>query len=785
VTLGIRQPRSDPLAPVNIAGDPAAGSGIIHRMIVRACIVALLLPTLAVSAEPARGAAPHWAYQPLDVKAPADVGRSDQSRNPIDRFVLSRLVRSSIEPAPSADRATLIRRVTLDLTGLLPEPTEVARFLADRRPGAWDRVVGRLLASPHYGEHFAREWMDLTHYADSDGYLTDQLRPVAWRYRQWLVEQLNADTPFDVLTTRQLAGDLIPRATLQDRLGTGFLRQTLSNREGGADPEEFRVKQIIDRTEMVAATWLGLTVGCARCHDHKYDQVSQREFFGLYAFLNTADEVNLYAPLPGQSQPYETALADYDRKRDELLEPIAAELAVLQARWEARLLEAGARPGRDFRWDRRWEVLGLIWGGQLGEGQLEGWEIVKRDVHLRNRDEQDRLLLYFLSHGNLIDPAKFQSMKLGELRDKLAALRSNVPWPTRAAVMREATIPRQAFIHLRGDFRVRGESVDAVPPAVLPPLSGPGDRNRLALARWLVSANHPMTSRVAVNRMWQHFFGTGLVRSADDFGVRGELPSHPRLLDWLAAEFRDRGWSIKRMHRLIVTSATYRQSSVVRPQLETRDPANRLLARQLSKRASAEVIRDMALQVSGLLSRRVGGPSVRPPQPESVTSEAYGNSWKSSTGPDRYRRAVYTFIQRTTPFAQGKTFDAPSPGKICTQRERSNTPLQALTLLNDPVFFECAQSLAARMLEQGPADDVGRFRWLMLRCVSREADAAELDRLALYLASQRQRFTRGEAAESAGRVAGVAASEVAPDEAAAWVVVASVFMNLHEFITRD
>ena len=754
-------------------------------MLIRSILSVVLFCPVVFSAEPDPGTPPHWSYQPLGVVVPPEVSGTSAVANPIDRFVLSRLAKLSIKAAPSADRATLIRRVTLDLTGLLPEPTEVARFVADRRGGAWERVVDRLLGSPHYGEHFAREWMDLTHYADSDGYLTDQLRPVAWRYRQWLVEQLNADTPFDVLTTRQLAGDLIPRATLEDRLGTGFLRQTLSNREGGADPEEFRVKQIIDRTEMVSAAWLGLTVGCARCHDHKYDQVSQREFFGLYAFLNTADEVNLYAPLPGQSDPYETALAVYDRKRDELLKPISAELAVLQARWEARLLEAGARPGRDFRWDRRWEVLGLIWGGQLGEGQLEGWEIVKRDVHLRTRDEKDRLLLYFLSHGNLIDSAKFKSLKLGELKGKLDALRANVPWPTRAAVMREATIPRQAFIHFRGDFRVRGESVDAIAPAVLPPLPGPNSRNRLALARWLVSPNHPLTSRVAVNRMWQHFFGTGLVRSADDFGVRGEVPSHPRLLDWLAAGFRDRGWSIKRTHRLIVTSATYRQSSLARPELETIDPANRLLARQLSKRASAEVIRDIALQVSGLLSRRVGGPSVRPPQPESVTSEAYGNSWKSSTGPDRYRRAIYTFIQRTTPFAQGKTFDAPSPGKICTHRERSNTPLQALTLLNDPVFFECAQSLAALVLQQGPADDTGRFRWLMQRCVSREAEAAELDRLALLLASQRQRFTSGEAAESAGRVAGVASSQAAPDEAAAWVVVASVYMNLHEFITRD
>ncbi|MED5447506.1 MAG: DUF1549 and DUF1553 domain-containing protein [Planctomycetota bacterium] len=754
-------------------------------MTIRSILVLGLLAGAAVSAEPEAEQAPHWAYQPLNTLAPSGLPDPGRTRNPIDHFVTHRLERLRIAPAPVADRSTLIRRVTLDLTGLLPEPADVARFLADRRPGAWERVVDRLLASPHYGEHFAREWMDLTHYADSDGYLTDQLRPVAWRFRQWLVGQLNADTPFDLLTLRQLAGDLLPKATLEDRLGTGFLRQTLSNREGGADPEEFRVKQIVDRTETVAAVWLGLTIGCARCHDHKYDQLSQREFFGLYAFLNTADEVNLYAPLPGQSEPYESALATYNKQRDELLKPLGDKLAVLQARWEARLLEAAARPGRDFRWDRRWEVLGLVWGGQLGEGQLEGWEIVKRDVHLRTRDEKDRLLLYFLGQGELIDPAQFKSLKLGELKNKLVALRSKVPWPTRAPAMREARIPRQAFVQVRGDFRVRGESVDATPPAVLPTLSASGTRDRLSLARWLVSDRHPLTSRVVVNRMWQHFFGTGLVRSSDDFGIRGERPSHPRLLDWLSSEFRDRGWSVKRMHRLIVTSATYRQSSIHRRELETTDPGNRLLARQLSKRVSAEVIRDTALQVSGLLSRHLGGPSVRPPQPESVTSEAYGNSWVTSTGVDRYRRAIYTFIQRTTPFAQGKTFDAPSPGKTCTHRERSNTPLQALTLLNDPVFVECAQSLAAGMLEQSPAEDTARLQWLMRRCLCREGTEMELERLRAHLASQRQIFSNGEAAESAGRVAGAASRHAAPDEAAAWVVIASVFMNLHEFITRD
>ncbi|MBQ18696.1 MAG: hypothetical protein CMJ65_16415 [Planctomycetaceae bacterium] len=754
-------------------------------MVCRLILVGLLGTSPLLAAKPTVAEDVHWAYRrPTAAKPPALSGGHD-SRNPIDCFVVERLRDLEIAPSPAADRPTLIRRVTLDLTGLLPEPAEVDRFLADERPGAWERVVDRLLASPHYGEHWAREWMDLSHYADSDGYLTDQLRPVAWRYRQWLVKQLNAGTPFDLLTVRQLAGDLVPNATIADRLGTGFLRQTLSNREGGADPEEFRVKQIVDRTEMLGAVWLGLTVGCARCHDHKYDRLSRAEFFGLYALLNAADEVNIYAPRAEEERPWLEAVEKYNRRRDKLLAPIAGPLRILQDRWEARLLEAGARPGREFLWDRRWEVLGLIWGGQLGEGQLEGQEIVKRDRQLRTRDEQDRLLLYFLSHGSLIDPAKFKQLKLGEVQSKLEKLRTEVPWPIRAQVMRQARVPRQAFLHERGDFRVRGPAIQAGVPFMLPPLAGTS-RDRLALARWLVSDSHPLVARVTVNRMWQAFFGTGLVRTVDDFGVRGELPSHPVLLDWLASEFRDRGWSIKRMHRLIVTSGTYRQSSRQRPRLQRRDSGNRLLARQRALRFSAEVVRDTALQAAGLLCRHLEGPSVRPPQPESVTGEAYGNVWTESVGVDRYRRGLYTFVQRTTPFAQGTTFDAPSPGKTCTGRERSNTSLQALTLLNDPVFFECAQALAARTLAESRGGDVERLDRLVRRCLARRPAAEELQRLAVYLAAQRRLYSgSGEAAESAGRVAGSASRFAAPDEAAAWVSVASVVMNLHEFITRD
>ncbi len=738
-------------------------------------------PKEMVLTAPKSTTATHWAFLPPRKGPPPDVKRRDWGRNPIDAFILSRLEREGIAPAPEADRATLLRRVTLDLIGLPPTPEEVAAFVADSRPDAYERVVDRLLASPHYGERWARPWLDLCHYADSDGYLQDMLRPVAWRYRHWLVEALNRDLPYDQFTLQQIAGDLLPSASMELALATGFLRNTLSNREGGADLEEYRVEQIVDRTMTVSAVWLGLTVGCARCHDHKFDPISQREFFQLYAFLDSSDEINVYAPLSGEREHFEAKYAEYRRQRDELLKPLAKEIAELQGRWEKRVLQAAADPGKDAHWDRQWEVLGLVWGNHLGEGQLEACQFVRAGPAARTEDQRDRLLLYFLQNGSGIDGKRFTELKLAELAKKLEALRKEVPWPTRAPVMQQTPAPRPVRLHVRGDFRVPGIEVRPGTVAVLP-VPGKYEATRLGLAKWLIHPDNPLPARVAVNRFWQEFFGRGLVPTSDDFGTRGEPPSHPELLDCLAISFRENGWSMKAIQRLIVTSATYRQSSKARPELAVRDPHNRLLTRQATLRLSAEQVRDASLAVSGLLVPRVGGPSVFPPQPDSVIKEGFDHKWEASQGADRYRRGIYTFLRRLAPFAQNVTFDAPGTTRICTRRERSNTPLQALTLLNDAVFVETAQALAGRVLREKRGVPE-RIDHLFALCLARPATAREKDRLHRYFDEQLA-IVRREPASAAklfpGKMDGVAT-----DEAAAWVGVCSVMLNLHEFITRD
>ncbi len=813
----------------------------------RTLLTASLLIT--ISSSPITADELHWSFRKITRPTPPRVRKADWPRNGSDSFVLASLEKENVAPSPDADRVTLIRRVTLDLIGLPPTPEEVAEFVHDEQPDAYERLVDRLLASPHYGERWARPWLDLCHYGDSDGHLTDQLRPVAWRYRDWLTRMLNDNLPFDEFTVRQIAGDLLtpgepggvsPRTSAntptppgadaprlaEDRfnfdrvLGTGFLRQTLSNREGGADLEEFRVAQIVDRTSMVGTIWLGLTVGCARCHDHKYDPLTQAEFFRMFAFFDDADEVNIDAPLPDEVASYQRSRPEYERRRREVVEPFRTGLTELQKQWETKALYAAAHPGEDHVWDRQWEVLGLIWGGHLGEGQLEGCEIVRLPWDKRTQRQQDDWLDYFLAHGSIVDAKKFAELKLPELQQKLIALKKEFPaaHATRAPVMQAAFAPRQTYIHERGEFRSRGADVSPEIPACVrrgsPDPAASTDRRspkseetfgptsvrgqetraqrdapRLALARWLVSPDNTLTTRVTANRMWQEFFGRGLVVTSDDFGTKGNPPSHPELLDWLAAEFvgqasqpdpeRDEtlgsnrvgqgrptyGWDIKRMHRQIVTSATYRQSSCPREELATRDPNNVLLARQNSLRVPAETVRDSALAVSGLLSRKLGGPSVFPPQHERVTMEAFGsNSWKTSEGADRYRRGLYTFILRTSPFAQAITFDAPPPVDVCTRRDRSNTPLQALTLLNDPVFGEMATALSERVRREGGVSDQDRLRFAWKICFGRSGTEAELARLQQYFNFQR---------------------DTNKDESAAWTNLASVLLNLHEFITRD
>lgn len=723
----------------------------------------------------------HWSFRPIVRPSVLATQPTDWPQNPADAFILDRLHRESLAPSASASRVTLLRRVTLDLTGLPPTPEEVMEFQRADQPDAYERHVDRLLASPHYAERWTRVWLDLCHYGDTDGHLTDQLRPVAWRYRDWVYQSLNRNLPFDKFTVRQLAGDLISAADSLEEptpvLGTGFLRQTLSNREGGADLEHFRVEQIVDRTSMVGTIWLGLTAGCARCHDHKYDPLTQEDFFRLYAFFDQADEVNIDAPLPTEREAYLRARPEYERRRHEIVEPFRKGLAELQQKWEAKLLHALAHPGEDHVWDRQWELLGLIWGGNLGEGQLEGTEIVKLPWDKRTLRQQDDLVDYFLQHGAIVDEKEFASQKLGALRDELNKLKKELPAAscTRAPVMRSALSPRQSYIHERGEFRSRGPLVQSGVPAWLPGrLDLSSVPPRLALAYWLVSSENPLTPRVTVNRMWQEFFGRGIVLTSDNFGLRGDAPSHAKLLDWLASEFVASGWDVKRMHRMIVNSATYRQSSQPRDDLKRRDPGNILLARQASLRVPAESVRDTSLFVSGLLSPKIGGPSVFPPQSERVSMEAFGsNTWKASAGEDRYRRGLYTFIQRTSPFAQGITFDAPSPQKLCTRRDRSNTPLQALTLLNDPVFFEMAGAFAQRILRERDGNDADRIRFAIQLALSRPAANSEVERLQMHIEQLRTDLKGDETKKEPLK------------ELEVWTDVASVLLNLHEFVTRD
>jgi hypothetical protein len=736
----------------------------------------------------AEGAAyePHWAYiRPRHVEPPALPG----SVSEIDRFVRSRLRQEGLLPSPPADRATLIRRVSLDLIGLPPSPLEVDAFVNDTRADAFERVVRRLLASEHFGERWARWWLDLAHYADSDGYLQDFVRPTAWRYRQWVVDALNRDLPFDRFTVEQLAGDLLPghpqggSATIHQQIATGFLRNTLSNREGGADLEEYRVRQAVDRTVTVGTVWLALTTGCAECHDHKFDAISQGEFYQFYAFFNTVDEVNIDAPLPAEAEPYRLAKAAQDRQRAELLAPVEATLAELQADWERRLLDAEVNPHADFAWQRALEVLGLTWGQGQGEGQLEGINIIKTPLADRTPAERERLLDYFLATAPGLYSQKLDEIKASELRGKLDALRADVPAISRAPTIVQTNQPRPTHIHIRGNFRNRGEEVSPGTPAALPALPAGQPADRLALAHWLVSPEHPLTARVTVNRLWQELFGRGLVATSENFGARGERPVHPELLDWLAIEFVRNRWSIKETLRQIVLSETYRQSSQSRPDLAERDPTNRLLARQARLRLSAEAVRDVILASSGLLNRTVGGPSVKPPQPESVSKEAYDNKWETSQGADRYRRGLYTFIQRTSPFAQFVTFDFPDSSRSCTRRERTNSPLQALNLLNEPVFVEAAEALATRVWNEARGDDAERLNHAFLLTLARPPHPDEAKRMLAYLRQQRALFASEN--NSAGDLLQNTAIDGTPAERAAWVALASVFLNLDEFITRE
>jgi hypothetical protein len=665
---------------------------------------------------------PHWAYLPPQRPAVPPVKDSAWPRNDIDRFILARLEAEGLTPRPEADRITLARRLALDLTGLPPSPEEVDAFVADAAPDAVERFIDRLLAHEGYGEHVAREWLDLARYADSAGYADDRPRTI-WGWRDWVIRACDANMPFDEFTIRQLAGDLLPDATDDDRIATAFHRNTLTNSEGGTIDEEFRVAAIVDRVNTTLSTWMGTTMACAQCHDHKYDPLSQREYFGLYAVFNqTAD-----ADRPDEA-PVLSLYTPEQRARREQLTADLAEIA------------RHVPPAR--------------------KGAVEPPEL-----------------------------RPLRELAAG-LEQELAAIKPVTTVP----VMEELPAGKRRVTKLqyRGNWNDLGPEVPEAVPAVFNPAKPAADGriDRLAVARWLVDPANPLTPRVVVNRIWERLFGIGIVSTSEEFGAQGELPSHPELLDWLACELVNRNWDTKAITRFVVASAAYRQSSTCPPELVAADPENRLIACGPRVRLSAEVIRDQALAAAGLLSRKKGGPSVNPPQPDLGLRAAFGGGidWKTSTGEDRYRRALYTTWRRSNPYPSMATFDAPNR-EVCTlRRPRTNTPLQALVTLNDPVYVEAAQALARRMIREGgstPADRAARgFRLVLARLPT----VPEIDRLvALHAeATAEYRGNGATARQMATDPLGDPPADLAIDspeklaDLAAWTVVANVILNLDE-----
>ena len=718
----------------------------------------------------------HWAFRRVRRPAVPDVEGRAWIRNPIDRFILARLEVEGVAPAREASPSTLARRVSLDLTGLPPSPDEVAAFLSDPGDQAYEGLVDRLLQSRHYGERWAMQWLDLARYADTDGYEKDTERPYAWRWRQWVVEALNRDMPFDRFTVEQIAGDALPGATVEQRVATGFHRNGLKNREGGVKVEQFRFEETVDRANTVGTVWLGLTVGCAQCHDHKYDPISQRDYYRLFAFMNAMDEAEIAAPLPGEAGPYLKALPGYLERRRELLEQ--NRVYELQPAWEARMVEAADHPGKWTDWDHALDA--------VQKYMDNGEAIVRKPAESRTDRERTKLEDHFVKNYHRVISKEFwKELDWVSLRKELLRLRAETPDITYARAVADASPARPTHIHLRGTWNAPGVPVEPGTPSWLPPLQQEGRHPRVALAEWLVSADNPLTARVTVNRIWHEYFGRGIVPTADDFGTRSPGPSHPELLDWLASEFMEGGWSLKQLHKTIVMSAAYRQSSASRPDLRERDPENILLARQRRLRLSAEVIRDSALVASGLLNPAVGGPSVRPPQPEGVADLAYAGSvkWNESHGKDRYRRGLYTFFQRTVPHPQLVNFDMPDRTASRCTRERSNTPLQALNLLNDATFVEAARALALRVLASTGGDFESSIGNAFRLSLGRPPTGSEVRHLRSYFDQQKAIFDAEPGA--AGQFMPLAAAGLEPSQAAAWTGVASVLMNLDEFITRE
>jgi hypothetical protein len=894
----------------------------------------------------------HWSFTaPVRPELPSVI-HENWPRGAIDRFIVARLEQEKLTPATEADRATLLRRVTLDLTGLSPTTAEVDAFLADNRPDAYERAVDRLLASPRYGEHMARFWLDAARYGDTHGLHLDNYREM-WPFRDWVVGAFNRNLPFDQFVVEQLAGDLLPNATDDQLIASGFNRCHVSTNEGGVIPEEVYVTAVIDRVDTFGTVMLGLTVGCTRCHDHKYDPLTQGDFYSLFAYFNSLDgnEMDgnredpapvIRAPLPEQT----ARLAELDAQIAGAEAKLVAdwpELDAQQGEWERQFVaiesenesvggsgSATTEPiptpaanskdylavsdwhwvgpfsdserylqshkhgpegkkvklkkkfklttGEEIGWVRRPEwVDGQVYNDlpgapaanflyrtitvgkpqdlEISLGSDDGIRVYLNNELLLKRDDsrsaaadQEKLTLKLKSGENHLlvkvlnfagqsgfyfaaktdqpimppdvlaaalkptaersaDEAKLvrqyfrntaaASPELDKLRTELNAARSERTEVDRAVattlVFKEMATPKPAYILNRGEYDQHGEEVQRRTPTMLPPMDPSAPNNRLGLAQWVVDRENPLAARVAVNRFWQQFFGVGLVKTSNDFGAQGEPPSHPELLDWLAVDFIESGWDVKRLVRELTLSAAYRQTSHVEPELYRRDPENRLLARGARFRLDAEMLRDQALFASGLLVEKMGGPGVKPPQPAGLW-EAVGYSGSNTVKfvPDEghekiHRRTLYTFIKRTAPPPEMNTFDAPSRESCIVRRERTNTPLQALLLLNDPQYVEAARGLAERTLREGGDSVEQRARFLFHTATCRQPQIDELtDLVEAYRQELEHYQANPKAAEELVASGSLPADEkLDRSELAAWTMAANVVLNLDEVVTRN
>ena len=887
----------------------------------------------------------HWAYAPL---APAPMAlpvgqRGDWARNDLDRFILARLESEGLAPSAAATKETLIRRVSLDLTGLPPTPAEVDAFLADESEQAYEKVVERLLKSPRYGERMAVDWLDAARYADSNGYQVDRDREL-WPWRDWVIRAFNDNKRFDQFTIEQIAGDLLPGATLDQRIATGFHRNHMMNEEGGIIPDEFLAEYTADRVETTAAVWLGQTFNCCRCHDHKFDPFTQRDFYSLKAYFHNVPEkgVGIYSnPIRINSPPFlklpapeiEAKISHLNAQvktvNDQLaalageavagLEEWARRVAAAVVAWEpveilsasggdappqvdatARTVVIGPQETRantikisarfpagrvtalqlecattasaaSFQWselkvtsraakgakessslkiraiaagdslaatetakvldnDRKTRVAisvkperaahavfeleqALVIDDAPAEIEIElgvenangpsRWristtatetellapstvvDIARQEDARRSAAERQQLAAFRLAQQR---EHRALSDELARLKKQLAGADAEIPT---TLVMEEMKEPRPTFVLLRGAYDKPGESVTAATPAVLPALADDQPRNRLGLARWLVSPQNPLTARVTVNRLWQQVFGTGLVKTSEDFGAQGEPPSHPELLDWLAGEFIRSGWDVKHMMQLMVTSATYRQQSRLTPLLRERDPENRLLARGPRFRLPAEFVRDQALAASGLLVEKMGGPSVKPYHPpglyEQITAGSGVNVYVPGKGDDLHRRSLYTYWKRSVPNPAMLLFDAPFRESCTLRRPRSNTPLQALDLMNDPTYVEAARFLAQRMMQEGGEAVDSRLAHGFRLLLARPPRPAEMAVLRAAYERARADFENDAAAAQALLTVGEAKTDarLSPVELAAFTTVASTTLNLDEVITKE